>query len=64
MDELLLGLRYLSPLCSVSSLSLESMSGACVTLGVPSAVLGRGIDGRGPIRPPPTARPLLDGSGC
>ena len=41
------------------------MSGACVTLGVPSAVLGRGMDGSGPILPPLTARALRDaGSGC
>lgn len=57
-------LRGLLMMVSVSSLSLLSMRGGCPPF-VPRAVLGLGMDGKGPARPPPTASPRrVPGSGC
>ena len=68
MEELLLGLCIPLEVFSVSSLSLDSISGGFplnISPLVPNAVFGRGMDGRGPMRPPESARFLLDaGSGC
>ena len=68
LTRLLLGLLMAGPgpLLSVS-LSLESMSACSLAIlapGAPRAVLGLGMEGRGPIRPLFMARPLLPGSGC